>query len=105
MLVKRRTTEDVYVVALRDPRDRVKAHRPAPQSPALSRPHPMHTTAIKATIIGWGVEDHPNRPGGGPWAVSPRQETDKAPPSRSYVRLPAHVGSPTGCATMATEPP
>jgi hypothetical protein len=52
MLVKRRTTEDVYVVALRDPRDMVKAIRPEPQSPAMSMPHPWHTTSLKAAIIG-----------------------------------------------------
>jgi hypothetical protein len=82
MLVKRRTTEDVYVVALRDPRDMVKAILPESQFPAMSMPHPLNTTSIKAAIIGWGVEDHPNLPGGGQWAVSPRKETDKAPPSR-----------------------
>jgi hypothetical protein len=82
MLVKRRTTEDVYVVALRDPRDMVKAILPEPQSPAMSMPHPLNTTSIKAAIIGWGVEDYPNLPDGGQWAVSPRKEADKAPPSR-----------------------
>ena len=97
MLVKRRTTEDVYVVALRDPRDMVKAILLEPQSPAMSMPHPLNTTSIKAAIIGWGVEDHPNLPDGGQWAVSPRKEADKAPPSREYVRLLENVGSPTGC--------
>jgi hypothetical protein len=52
MLVKRRTTEDVYVVALRDPRDMVKAILLEPQSPAMSMPYPLHTTSIKAAIIG-----------------------------------------------------
>jgi hypothetical protein len=97
MLVKRRTTEDVYVVALRDPREMVKAIRPEPQSPAMSLPHPLNTTSIKAAIRGWGVEDYPNLPDGGQWAVSPRTEADKAPPSRSYVRLLENGGSPTGC--------
>jgi hypothetical protein len=97
MLVKRRTTEAVDVVALRDPRDMVKAIRPEPQSPAMSMPHPLNTTSIKAAIIGWGVEDYPNLPDGGQWAVSPRKAADKAPPSRSYVRLLENVGPPTGC--------
>jgi hypothetical protein len=52
MLIERRTTEDVDVVALRDPRDMVKAIRPEPQSPAMSMPHPLNTTSIKAAIIG-----------------------------------------------------
>jgi hypothetical protein len=82
MLVKRSTTEGVYVVALRDPRDMVKAIRPESQSPAMSRPHPLSTTPLKAAIRGWGVEYHSNLPDDGQWAVSPRKETDKAPPSR-----------------------
>jgi hypothetical protein len=82
MLVKRSTTEDVYVVALRDPHDMVKALLLEPQSPAMSMPHPLNTTSIKAAIIGWGVEYHPNLPEGGQWAVSLRKETDKAPSSR-----------------------
>jgi hypothetical protein len=82
MLVKRSTTEGVYVVALRDPRDMVKAILPEPQSPAMSMPHPLNTTSIKAAIIGWGVEYHSNLPDDGQWAVSPRKETDKAPTSR-----------------------
>ena len=65
MLVKRSIAEDVYVVALRDPRDMVKAIRLEPQSPAMSIPHPSNTTSIKAAIIGWGVEDHSNLPDGG----------------------------------------
>jgi hypothetical protein len=82
MLVKRRTTEDVYVVALRDPRDMVKAILPEPQPPAMSMPHPLNTTSIKAAVIEWGVKYHPNLPDGGQRAVSPRKEADKAPPSR-----------------------
>jgi hypothetical protein len=97
MLVQRSTTEGVYVVALRGPRDLVKAIRPAPQPPAMPMPHPLNTTSIKAVGIGWGVQHPPNLPDGGQWAVSPRQEADQAPPSRSYVRLPENVGSPTGC--------
>jgi hypothetical protein len=82
MLVKRSAAEDVYVVALRAPRDRVKARLLEPPSPAMSMPHPLNTTSIKAAIIGWGVEYHSNLPDGGQWAMSPRKETDKAPPSR-----------------------
>jgi hypothetical protein len=96
MLVKRRTTEDVYGVALRDPRDMVQVIRPEPQSPAMSMPHPVHTTSITAAILGSGVEDYPTLPDGGQWAVSPRQEADKAPPSREDVRLLEHGGAPTG---------
>jgi hypothetical protein len=52
LLVQRRTTADVYVVALPDPREMVKASLPEPQPPALALPHPVHTTSIKAVVIG-----------------------------------------------------
>src|SRR4030095_10038389 len=92
---KRETREGVYRVVLRDPRAKVRAGLPDPQSPAVA----LHTRCDHACC--GAIMSVPSRFHGaysshdGRCAASTCKGMNGAPPSHSYVQHHRNVGWPT----------